>query len=471
VLSRPPVDVALSEVLGALSYALDLTEGEPPGHAVRTTAIGMRLAEQIGLPEEQRSSLFYALLLKDAGCSSNAARLSSLFAADDHGAKRAMKAVDWSKPGALAAYTWKAVEPGRGPVAKARRMKAIVGEDEVTRELIHTRCERGADIARMLELPEASAQAIAALDEHWDGSGYPEGLRGEAIPLLGRILCLAQTVEIFTRTTGPRGGYAMAIRRAGRWFDPALVNGLLAFRDDAAFWGPLEDPRMVPAAAAWEPRDRVERADDARLDRVADAFARVIDAKSPFTFRHSSEVARWAVAIGEQLGMGASGLHDLRRAGLLHDIGKLAVSNRILDKPGRLERDEIAVIREHPRHTERILARVACFAPIVETAASHHERLDGSGYHRGLAAFDLSRPARVLAVADVWEALTAERPYRGAMDREAAMEIVVADRGVGLCPAAVDGLARAVAAPAGWTAGLAAPAAPAPGAGALRLPR
>jgi HD-GYP domain-containing protein (c-di-GMP phosphodiesterase class II) len=438
--------VALSEVLGALSYALDLTEGEPPGHAVRTTAIGMRLAEQIGLPEEQRSGLFYALLLKDAGCSSNAARLSSLFAADDHEAKRAMKAVDWSKPGALATYTWRSVEPGRGPVAKARRMKAIAAEEEVTRELIGTRCERGADIARMLELPEASALAIAALDEHWDGSGHPHGLGGEAIPLLGRILCLAQTLEIFCRTTGPRGAYAMAVKRAGRWFDPALVNALLAFRDDAAFWGPLEDPRMVPPAAAWEPADRIELADEGRLDRVAEAFARVIDAKSPFTARHSSEVARWAVAIGAQLELDAGQLRDLRRAGLLHDIGKLAVSNRILDKPGRLEREEIAAMREHPRHTQRIIERVACFAGIVETAASHHERLDGSGYHRGLAAFDLSRPARVLAVADVWEALTAERPYRGAMDPQAAMEIVAADRGVGLCPAAVDALGRAVAA-------------------------
>jgi putative nucleotidyltransferase with HDIG domain len=439
-------DVALSEVLGALSYALDLTEGEPPGHAVRTTAIGMRLAEEIGLPVQQRSGLFYALLLKDAGCSSNAARLSSLFAADDHEAKRAMKAVDWSRPGALAAYTWQSIEPGRGPLAKARRMKAIAGEDEATREMIGTRCERGAEIARMLELPEDSAAAIAALDEHWDGSGHPRGLRGEEIPLLGRVLCLAQTVEIFSRTTGPRGAYAMAIKRAGRWFDPALVSALLAFRDDAAFWGPLEDPRMVPAAAAWEPADRVVLADQARLDRVADAFARVIDAKSPYTARHSTEVARWAVAIGAQLELSPEQLRDLRRAGLLHDVGKLAVSNRILDKPGRLDRDELAVIREHPRHTQRILERVACFAAIVETAASHHERLDGSGYHRGLAAFDLSRPARVLAVADVWEALTAERPYRAAMDAGAAMEIIAADRGVGLCPTAVDALERAVAA-------------------------
>jgi putative nucleotidyltransferase with HDIG domain len=436
--------VALSEVLGALSYALDLTEGEPPGHAVRTTAIGMRLGEHIGLDEEERSSLFYALLLKDAGCSSNASRLSSLFAADDHAAKRAMKVTDWSKSGALAAYTWRAVAPGRGPVAKARVMRRITQAEEVTRELIGTRCERGADIARMLELGEDTAQAIRALDEHWDGSGQPFGLRGDQIPLFGRVLCLAQTVEVFVRTVGLRGALGMALKRRGRWFDPALVDALLSVRDDRAFWAPLEDARCVPPVAVWEPADRVLTAGEDRLDRVADAFARVIDAKSPFTARHSGEVAHWAAAIGGVLEMGVEELRDLRRAALLHDIGKLAVSSRILDKPGRLDPDEIAAIREHPRYTQQILERVACLRGIVETAASHHERLDGGGYHRGLGALDLSRPARILAVADVYEALTADRPYREAMPADRALAIVREQRGTGLCPAAVDALEVAV---------------------------
>jgi response regulator RpfG family c-di-GMP phosphodiesterase len=201
--------VALSEVLGALSYALDLTEGEPPGHAVRTTAIGMRLAEQIGLSDEERSSLFYALLLKDAGCSANAARLSSLFGADDHQTKRAMKVTDWSKAGPLALYTWRAVAPGAGPLAKARQMRRVTQEDEVTRELIGTRCERGAQIARMLELPEATAEAIRALDEHWDGSGQPLGLRGDEIPLFGRPCSRSAT----TARSGLRSRTLAACRR------------------------------------------------------------------------------------------------------------------------------------------------------------------------------------------------------------------------------------------------------------------
>jgi len=289
--------------------------------------------------------------------------------------------------------------------------------------------------------------------------------------LLGRILCLAQTLEVFVRTVGLPGALATAARRRGRWFDPALVDALLGIRDDRRFWGPLEDPRAVPPVAAWEPADRVLLVGEDLLDRVADAFARVIDAKSPYTARHSSEVARWAVATGAVLGIDAQGRRDLRRAGLLHDIGKLAVSGRILDKPGALEPDELAAIREHPRYTHQILARVACFSGIVDTAANHHERLDGTGYHRGLAALDLSRPARILAVADVYEALTADRPYRGAMPRERALEIVREQRGSGLCPAAVDALEVAAGAPA-WTAGLAAAQPPSPaGAAAPRVAR
>jgi putative nucleotidyltransferase with HDIG domain len=442
-----PEAFALSEVLGALSYALDITEGEPPGHAVRTLAIGMRLAEQLGLGDDTRSALFYALLLKDAGCSSNASRLSSLFGADDHAAKHAMKRVDWSRSGTLARYTWQAIEPGGSPLAKARRLHAITREEEVTREVIGTRCERGAEIARMLELPEPTAQAIRALDEHWDGSGHPLGLRGAEIPLLGRILCLAQTAEVFARTMGARGAYGMALKRRGRWFDPALVDALLGFRDDAAFWGPLEDPRAIPPVARWEPADRVVVADEARLDLVAEAFARVIDAKSPYTARHSAGVAAYASAIGAALGMDGRARRDLHRAGLMHDIGKLAISSRILDKPGKLTEDEAAAMREHTAYTLRILERVACFSKLADVAASHHERLDGSGYHRGLAAFDLTRAARVLAVADVFEALTAERPYRAAMPVDEALGVLHEMRGAALCPAAVGGLEAVLAGP------------------------
>jgi putative nucleotidyltransferase with HDIG domain len=406
--------IALSGVIGALSYALDVTEGQPPGHSLRSCLIGMRLAEEIGLDARSRSDLFYALLLKDAGCSANASRMAALFGADDGEAKRTSKRVNWSRP--LSALVWS----GRTVGWSKERLRAIRAEGEVTRSLMQARCDRGAEIARMLFLSDETAEAIRALDEHWDGRGQPAGLRGEEIPLLGRILCLAQTVEIFHADGGVKAAWAVARRRRGRWFDPALVDAFGAIRRDRDFWAAL----AAPDVSAWEPPERVVAVDEARLDRIAEAFARVVDAKSPYTARHSERVAELAVGAAAVLGFGAVGLRDLRRAALLHDIGKLAISNRILDKPGKLTEDEFAKVREHPLYSLRILERAPCFASIAWIAAAHHERLDGSGYPFGLSAETLTTPMRVLAVADVYEALTAERPYREALAHETAIEIL-----------------------------------------------
>jgi HD-GYP domain-containing protein (c-di-GMP phosphodiesterase class II) len=414
-------DIALSGVIGALSYALDITEGQPAGHSVRSCMIGMRIAEQLDLPPRDRSELFYALLLKDAGCSANAERMAALFGADDRVAKRTSKLIDWSSP--LHAFLWslRTVAPGASLRERAAYLRGIKDEGDVTHQFMAARCDRGAEIARMLYLAEGTAAAIRSLDEHWDGRGQPDGLQGEAIPLLARILCIAQTLEIFHAHGGVRAARAVVRRRRGRWFDPALVDAALTI--EPSFWDTLEQPDV----SGWEPADRVLVADDERLDRIAEAFARVIDAKSPFTARHSERVAEIAVGIGGGLGFDPIAQRDLRRAGLLHDIGKLAISNRILDKPGKLTDEEFAAVKAHPAATLAILGRAPCFAPIAALAANHHERIDGTGYPRGLAGDALDLPMRVLAVADVYEALTADRPYRGPLPEEQALEIVSRD--------------------------------------------
>ena len=258
-------EIALSELIGALSNALDVAEGEPPGHARRSCLIGMRLADVLGLDGAARSDLFYALLLKDAGCSANSAHMSALFGADDQEAKRTSKLVDWARP--MSAFVWslKTVAPDGSLSERGERLRAIRNEGRVTRSLMRARCHRGAEIALKLGFSEATADAIRALDEHWNGHGQPLGLSGNDIPLAARIMCLAQTVEVFHAARGVHVAYRVATKRSGQWFDPTLVKALGSFRTDARFWESLQ----APDVSAVEPAGRVLTADEdaARPDR------------------------------------------------------------------------------------------------------------------------------------------------------------------------------------------------------------
>jgi HD-GYP domain-containing protein (c-di-GMP phosphodiesterase class II) len=427
------MELRLSEVVAALSHALDITHGQPDGHAARSCLLGMRIADAIGLGADARSALFYALLLKDAGCSTNAAQMASMYDHDDHAAKRDWRRVDNSRLLETVGHALRTSGSRGGPMARLRRVGALARHGPPsTPGLYGLRCERGAEIARMIGLDEAAAEAIRHLEERWDGSGYPDGLAGAEISPLGRILCLSQTMEVFWQDGGRDGALAVARRRRGTWFEPALVDALDEVETDAAFWASLEGPRVT----AIEPADRVIVADDRQLDRIAEAFARVVDAKSPYTGRHSEGVAEIAVALGERLGLDAEELRTLRRAGLLHDLGKLAISNLILDKPGKLTPEEWDAMRAHPGLSERILERVPAFAAIARIAGNHHERLDGSGYPRGRTGLGLDLPSRILAVADVAEALSAERPYRPALGAAEVLEIMRRDAGTRLDAAA-----------------------------------
>jgi putative nucleotidyltransferase with HDIG domain len=395
----------------------------------------MRLAEILGLSRDQRSALFYALLMKDLGCSSNASRFAALFAADDHSLKTRLSQIDWSN--ALESFRFVAgsVAPGHFWLRRTWQALAVLARGpKGASEVVKTRCERGAEIAGTLGFSDETSQAIRALDEHWDGRGQPYALRHDDIPLLGRILGLSQTVEVFFSTYGVLTAYDMAVERRGTWFDPALVDALLSIRADGAFWRWLAEGDTLAEIGSVEPTDQVFMADDARLDGIADAFAHVIDAKSPWTFEHSHGVADVATSIASTLGFSAVETSDLRRAALLHDIGKLGVSSQILDKPSKLTDVEFAAVRRHPALTQQILSRVGCFRPLVAMAAAHHERMDGSGYHQGLRGPELSLAARVLCVADMYDALRTSRPYRPALPPERALEIIGRDVGTALDP-------------------------------------
>jgi len=433
--------IRFSEVVSALSYALDITEGQPEGHAVRTCLIGMRIADELGLPAADLSALYYALLLKDLGCSSNAARMCYLFGADDRKVKRNLKTVNWTKLSDTVQFMNRNVMPDG--TAMQRALRAVVFALEGPKgpnKIVQVRCERGAAIARKLGLPEATATAILHLDEHWDGKGHPHGLPGEEISLLGRIACLAQTIDVFFCTGGPQAAWQTASDRRGTWFDPNLVDAFGAFADDTAFWSRAgsENPRAF--IADLEPDEFVQMADDKTLDRIALAFAQVVDAKSPWTFRHSDGVARIAVGIANVLGLPQESITRIFRAGLLHDIGKLGVSNLILDKPGKLTDEEFVELRRHPDFTQQILSRIASFGEITAIAATHHERIDGRGYHRGIPAGELPIEARLLVVSDICEALSAKRPYRDELPREKVHAILTKDAGSAVCPECVEAL-------------------------------
>ena len=422
--------VRLADVIAALTYALDLTEGQRPGHTLRSTVIAMRLGQEAGLAREMLESLYYAALLKDSGCSSNAARMSALFGSPDQALKRSLRLVDWHDRWRLAMRTARSCGVGLNPFERVRHFLLVAQTPSLTREIIQTRCERGAQIAHVLGFPASTSEAILHVDEHWCGFGHPLGLAGNDIPELSRIILLAQTVEAYWIEHGTSAALDMARKRRGTWFDPSLVDRLVSWHGDHDWWATLRDlDRLDDLVLALEPGRAPMVATDERLDRIAFAFAAVIDAKTPFTARHSSNVARYAAGIAGAMGADAIVRRDMLRAGLLHDIGKLGVSNRILDKPAKLTDEEFAEMRKHPAGTLEILQRVGAFRHFATDAAQHHERIDGRGYPWRVPGDQLSYMARVLAVADVFEALTATRPYREGLPMAKVIDIMSRDRG------------------------------------------
>jgi HD-GYP domain-containing protein (c-di-GMP phosphodiesterase class II) len=435
----PITTIHLSDVVTGLSRALDMTEGHPQGHAARSCVIGLRLARMIGMPEADQHDLFYALLLKDAGCSSNAARVYQLFGGDDHVVKRAVWLTDWRRIRQKVGYGLGYIGRGEGWLRRLARMGHLAVAGPVAeRAVFQVRCDRGAAIALDLGLSMATAAAIRCMDEHWDGGGLPDGVAGSAIPVGARVIGLAQVLEIFAQDLGHERAIDIARERSGRWFEPSLVEAAIALGRDAAFWRQLQtvDPSLLVARA--EPGRRTLIVDEERLDGLAKAFASVIDANSPYPSDHSRRVADYASAIGMRLGFEGELLVRLRRAALLHDIGKLGVPNRILDKPGRLTAEEWQVVRQHPKHTLSILSSVPVFREFAFDAACHHEKLDGTGYHAGLLSRELSLTARVIAVADITDALSAERPYREPLDRREVCRILGEESNAGaLCAESV----------------------------------
>lgn len=413
--------VTKEEVVAALSYALDMTEGALPGHSIRSCILGMRLGKEIGLSNQSLADLYYALLLKDVGCSSNSARMAAAFHADDQKVKQNFKFLDPEKLGKpnreALTFVWQNVAPTADVFTRVRQIYRMVRTPgDLTAEMIDARCERGAAILFKLGMSIDICAAVYSLDEHWNGRGLPDGLVARDIPLLGRICAVAQHLDLFCCDGGKARAIATLVERSGTRYDPDLVRAAVSLDQQGALWAerlPDCDPdallhstvlTLAPAGM-----DAFTAYD---LDLICSGFADVVDAKSPFTYRHSKGTTEAAVLIGNAMGLAPDRVDLIRRTALLHDIGMLSVSNTILDKPKPLTQEEWLVIHHHPVLSQQILSRVRAFREIAVLAGQHHEKLDGSGYPFGLAGEQLSIESRILTIADVFSALMESRPYR-----------------------------------------------------------
>jgi putative nucleotidyltransferase with HDIG domain len=426
--------VSLSEIISALTFALDLTEGAVPGHALRSCLLGMRLGDALGVSGHLRANLYYALQLKDVGCSSNATRMTQIIGGDDRAMKASTKLENWRKSGVSLRglkTLWQNILPGKSLSRRIQRFIHIAKHAQTNRkEMIQLRCERGAEIVRKLEMNEVTSEAVRRLDEHWDGGGHPDGLKGEEIPLLSRICSIAQNLDVFAIEDSVAAAMEVLRRRSGIWFDPEMVRVVERLHAEGDFWQHCQSAAEVEetraAVLALDPGEQAQLTPE-RVDRICEAFASVVDAKSPFTYKHSMGVADVAVEMAFEMKLAPERIQLVRRAALLHDIGKLSVPNVILDKAGKLTSEEWAVVVEHPRMTRSILERVSAFRELATFAAEHHEKLDGSGYPLGLTGAEMSVESRLLAMADVFAAMAENRPYRVGLEPATILEIIAAD--------------------------------------------
>ena len=436
--------VRKAEILGALSRALDLTEGQPEGHCVRCCWIGVQVGRALGLASDQLQELYYTLLLKDLGCSSNAARICDLYLTDDLQFKRDFKLLDGNLPQVL-----RFVLQQTGANSElTERFRAVVNiiknGGRIATELVETRCHRGAEIARQLHFSEDVCAGILDLDEHWDGAGKPSAKTGTEISLFARIALLSQVVDVFFMASSKEAALSEVVSRKGIWFDPAVVDSFLVVSEKDGFWQSLSRDDLEAVILNMEPGLHVAIADENYLDDVANAFARVIDSKSPYTAGHSERVSLFTDLIAEQFGWDEDRRRRIRRAALLHDIGKLGVSNSVLDKPGKLNAEEWIKMKRHAELSEAILSRIEVFADLAVIGGAHHERLDGKGYPRGITGDRIELETRIVSVADVFDALTADRPYRKAMPVSRALEILHEGAGTVHDPACIKALESAI---------------------------
>lgn len=400
----------LAELIAALSLATDLGMGQPMELALRVALLGVDLGRSLGLEAAVLSDIYYLALVEHIGCTADSLEFAAFAGGDDNAFRsHAMVFPAMSRAEVLRTVIGHIGE-GRPFRDRARLVAAmLVHADEQASKVATAHCEAGSRFAERLGLSDGVLAGLLQEQERWDGKGRPAGLAGKALSPAKRVVLVAHDALVLSQAEG--NVLATMQSRRGRAYDPEVLDALVAAG------GP---PAVEPEADVWaralaaEPPP-LKSISQSGIDRVALACADFTDLKSPYLLGHSTRVAELASGGAEVLGSPRGEVEEIRRAALLHDLGRVGVHNGIWDKKGPLAASETERVRLHPYYTERILARSSMLAPLAVAAGSHHENLDGGGYHRGVGASQLGRTARLLRAADCFDALGSDRPHRPAL--------------------------------------------------------
>jgi HD-GYP domain-containing protein (c-di-GMP phosphodiesterase class II)/DNA-binding CsgD family transcriptional regulator len=378
--------------------------------------LAVGIGRELGLKGQDLSDAYYVAMLSGLGCTAFAHELSAAVGGDEIKAKADFQAVDPGQPQQLVASLLFQLAKDRPPLERARLVLRMLATGRALFELsVATDCEAAGRLAQRLGMTDGVRQGLAHLLTRWDGKGGP-ALAGEAIAINGRVGHFVYFAEILHRLVGADALPAVLRRRRGE-FDPAIVDAFIRIAPDLL--AEIEPESVWDAALAAEPEPSAQLL-DARMDDVARTFADFADLKSPYTLGHSTGVSRLAEGAARFLKLSSEAVTELYRAGLLHDLGRVSVPNGIWEKRGPLSASEWERVRLHSYYTERVLSISPALQPLALLAGMHHERLNGSGYHRGVPATVIPMGARILAAADAYQAMTEERAHRGELPRQQA---------------------------------------------------
>jgi HD-GYP domain-containing protein (c-di-GMP phosphodiesterase class II) len=411
------VTLRLADPLVGLSTMADLGFALPAGESMRACALGTALARRLDLPEAEVHAVFYTALLQHLGCTGFAHETAAVFG-DEMAMNAAAARTNFASGKDLLATFLPELTRGQGPARRLRLTAATVASGPSFGDRFGTAvCEVGSATARRLGLPQQVQRSIYHVQEWWNGKGAPTGLAGDDIPLAARVATLAAVASLFDGIGGPDLAASAVSSRAGGILDPHLAARFV--HEATALLDELNAGDARDLVLATEPTPHAIISDSHLLEAAA-AFGDLADLKTPHTHGHSGGVAALAEMAGRGLGLPATDVRHLRLAALLHDLGRVAVSNAVWEQPRAIRSDEWEQVRLHPYYSERILTGSEALRPVARWAGMHHERLDGSGYHRGCGSADLPMPVRILAAADAFQAMTQPRPHRPAIPVERA---------------------------------------------------